>query len=95
MAEIRSHRVTVLGREFQVKSPASPERVGEVERLVNARLADVAPMVTGGDTVTVASLALLNLAEEYLALSEERDRLCSQGSEQLSRLIRLVDGELS
>jgi|PlaIllAssembly_1097288.scaffolds.fasta_scaffold370552_2 cell division protein ZapA len=87
MAGVMSHRVTLLGREFQVKSPAPPERVSEIEQFVNSRLTEVAASLAGSDVQSVASLTLLNLADEYLALREEYNKFCNEDSDKLERLI--------
>lgn len=91
MSGIWTHRVTVLGREFQVKSPVPPEKVSEIERFVNDRLYEVASRVADADAQAVASLAMLNLAGDYLTLLEESKQRTA-GTERLKNLIRRVDG---
>lgn len=86
-----SHRITVMGREVQVRTTAAPEAVAEVEAFVNAELAEVATMVTGGDSQLIAILALLNIAESYLALARERGAEEQRGVEVVSRMLRRID----
>lgn len=90
MSGIWSHRVTILGREFQVKSPVPPEKVTEIEQFVNDRLYDVAAKVTDADAQAVASLAMLNLAGDYLRLLEESKQQM-HGAERLKDLIQRVE----
>jgi cell division protein ZapA (FtsZ GTPase activity inhibitor) len=94
MTQVRSHRVSVLGREFQVKSPDMPEKVAEIEKFVNARLAVVSAAVAGVDLQAVVSLALLNLAGDYLTLVEEYESLQRADSERLNRIINRMDSEV-
>ncbi len=94
MTQIRSHRVAVLGREFQVRSPALPEKVAEIEEFVNARLSAVSAAVAGVDSQAVASLALLNLAGDYLMLVEEHERQRRDHSERLNRMISRMGSEV-
>jgi len=94
MSQLRSHRVAVLGREFQVRSPALPEKVSEIEEFVNARLVVVSEAVAGVDAQAVASLALLNLAGDYLMLVEEYERQRRDDSERLNRMIIRMDCEI-
>lgn len=94
MPGIWSHRVTVLGREFQVRSPIPPEKVSEIEQFVNARLNEVASKVTDADSQAVASLAILNLAGDYLSLLEESEQRKKQGEERIKGLIRQVEQEI-
>jgi len=92
MGGVLSHRVKVMGRELQVRSPASPQKVFEIEQFVNARLAEVPSSASGGDTLAVVSLALLNLAGDFLALAEEHDRLGQEYHDRLIRLLNRLDG---
>jgi cell division protein ZapA len=68
---ISTHSIRVLGRELQVKSTSSPEQVAQVEALVNEKLAEAGAAVSGGDSQIVAILAMMNIAEAYLALKKE------------------------
>jgi cell division protein ZapA len=63
-----SHRISVLGREIQVKSAASAESVREVETYLNERAAEVALSLPNADQQLIALLVLLNTTESYLAL---------------------------
>ena len=64
----RSHSVTVLGREFSVRSTAPAAKVHAVETFVNRRLQDIGAALKSGDAQLVLTLALLNTAEELLDL---------------------------
>ena len=91
MTQINSHRVTILGREFQVRSQATPERVSEIEQFVKDRLETVQSALPLGDVQSVVSLALLNLAGEYLSLQEECSGRDMGIDQRLSNLISKVD----
>lgn len=63
-----------------MKSASPPEHVAQVEALVNEKLAEAATAVTTADNQIVTILALMNLAEAYLAAQkelEEERRACS------------------
>jgi cell division protein ZapA len=90
-----SHRICVMGRELQVRSAASPETVREVEAIVNAKLAEVASAVQVSDTQLVAILALMNIAEAYLAVQKERDHIQSQGEATVRRLLGRIEQDFS
>jgi cell division protein ZapA len=80
-----------MGREFVVRSPAPPEKVSEIEQFLSARLEEVAKAVAVGDTQAVVSLALLNLAGEYLSSQQEWDRSKKESSDRLAGLISKMD----
>ncbi len=82
-----SHRVKVLGRELHVRSQALAESVREVETFVNGKLAEVAASAKTNDSQIIAILALMNIAESYLALVRENDAYKQQGSERISKLL--------
>lgn len=63
----QTHLVTILGRELPVKSSAPEAAVREVETFVNDRINEIRAKLTTADPQLVVTLALLNLAEQYLA----------------------------
>jgi cell division protein ZapA len=83
-----------MGRELQVRSSAAPETVSEVESFVNAKLAEVSAAVQGVDTQVVTILALMNIAEAYLAAVRERDSLTSQGEATVRRILGRIEQDL-
>ena len=89
-----SYRLRILGRELQVRSSATPETVQAVESFLNEMVERVESKVRGGDSLGVAILALLTLAEEYLAVKKVQD--CGNDSaEQVTDLIRAIDEVLA
>ncbi len=89
-----SHRVRVLGRELQVRSEASAASVREVESFVNKKLDEVAASVKTNDAQIIAILALMNIAESYLALARENEMYRQEGSERISRLLYKLEKNL-
>ena len=81
----------MLGRELQVRSTSSAESVREVEAFVNEKLAVVAASVKTNDSQIVAILALMNIAESYLALVRENASSRQQGRERISRLLQQLE----
>jgi len=88
---IATHSIRVLGRELQVKSTASPEHVAQVESLVNEKLAEANAATNGGDSQIVSILAMLNIAEAYLALKGECETERRTNRERLSGLLDRLD----
>jgi cell division protein ZapA len=86
-----THSIRVLGRDLQVKSTSAPEYVAQVEALVNDKVAEATASVTGGDHHVVAILAMMNLAEAYLAAKKELEEERRTCSERVSALIGRLD----
>ncbi|MFA6822695.1 MAG: cell division protein ZapA [Geobacter sp.] len=63
----QTHLVTILGREIPVKSSAPEAAVREVETFVNQRIHEITTKLAAADPQLVVTLALLNLAEQYLS----------------------------
>ena len=60
-----------MGRDLQVKSASSPEHVAQVETLVNDKLTEAGAAANTADSQIVTILAMMNLAEAYLAAQRE------------------------
>ncbi len=88
------HRIKILGRELQVRSTASPERVRQIEAYVNSTLAEIEASTKSDDQQVVAILTLLNLAESYLELSWKIAESGEADNKRLSRLIHDVEAAL-
>lgn len=84
---VRTHLVTVLGREIPVRSSAQPEQVKKIEAFVNEQLELIRTRLTTADPQLVTTLALLNLAEAHLELLGKHDGL----SDHTRRLVRLLE----
>lgn len=91
MPDKQSHRIKVLGRELTVKSASSAEHVGEVEALVNRKLAEARAQVPVGDPQVPVILALMNLAETCIFLSRDLEGQRHADSEKLRRLTRRIE----
>ena len=88
------HRIKVLGRELQVRSAASPERVRQIESYVNAAIAEIEASTRINDQQVVAILALLNIAESYMELSWKSSESGRADNDRLSRLLYRVEDAL-
>ena len=88
---ISTHSIRVLGRELQVKSASSPEHVAQVEALVNEKLTEASAATSGGDSQIVSILALMNIAEAYLALKSECEAERRTNRERITGLLGRLD----
>ncbi len=74
-----THLVRILGREIPVRSSASEEKVREIEAFVNKRVEEVRSRLAAADPEIVVSLAMLNLAEQYLEQQETQAKAATLG----------------
>ena len=89
-----SHQIRVLGKEITVKSAATPEHVREVESLVNRKIAEAQTLVTGGDPQIPVIIALMNLAETCLTLTQDIEARERRHREAAERLTDRIDRAL-
>ena len=64
--------VEIFGGEYPVRSGLDAEYVKRVAEYVDRKMHNAADQTRGGDTVRIAVLAALNIADEYFRLREER-----------------------
>jgi cell division protein ZapA len=86
-----SHRINVLGRELQVRSTASPERVRQIEKYINSRIAEAEASTKCADPLIIAVLALLNIAESFIDISSESEKRNSLDNERIFRLMQYIE----
>lgn len=83
--------VTILGRQYSVKSASSAEEVNRVAEFVNQQLARTAVAAPTADTLHVTVLTLLNLAGSYLRPQDGQTLLSAQDRQHLEQLLERVE----
>lgn len=63
--------VTILGRQFTVKSETSPDEVRRIAEFVNGKIAEVMSASRSADSLGCALLALMNVSGAFLQLQEQ------------------------
>lgn len=86
--------VTIYGQSFILRSDSSAEEVRRVADFVNEAIDEVVATGRVADSLNVALLAFLNVAETYLQLKDAR-----QGDDQelivrMNRLAQRIEDEL-
>ena len=88
--------VNIYGRTYPLRGNEDGEYLAELATLVDRRMREAADATGTADTLKVAILAALNIADEYLQASTGRSRLTDDGTEQrLARMITLLDEALT
>jgi len=83
--------VTILGRQFTVRSSSSPEEVTRVADFVNEQLAQTAKAAPTADTLNITVMTLLNIAGSYLQSQLDQQSLSTQDQKQLELLLDRID----
>jgi cell division protein ZapA len=95
MDNSRVVKVEVHGQEYPIRSGLDPAYVAELASYVDAKMRVASRESTTGDTLKIAVLAALNIADECFRLQaadrERRDSLTSR-AEELERMLDLALG---
>ncbi len=81
-----SIRVSILGREYTLRSQGSSEEIERVVSFVESRLSEM-QAVKSVDTRDVTVLTLLNVAGQYLQLLDQQKETDNQQDKRLNALI--------
>lgn len=87
---MKSIRVTILGREFFLKSEADEDYINQVADYVKQKLETVQQSQTM-DIISAVILTALNLADDYLQLKNERESLVNSIESRSLRLTNVID----
>jgi cell division protein ZapA len=88
--------VTIFGRTYQLRGNEDPGYLVELAELVDRRMRGVAEATGTADTLKVAILACLNVADDYLQVRRGGSPRPDEGTEKrLARMVRLLDEALA
>jgi cell division protein ZapA len=85
--------VEIHGQRYPIRSGLDPTYVAELATFVNGKMQLAAKECPQGDTLKVAVLAAINIADEYFRSREEvrdRDSGLAHRAEELERMLDLV-----
>ncbi len=95
MEESRVIHVEIHGQQYPIRSGLDPAYVAELAAYVDTKMRLASRETTAGDTLKIAVLAALNIADECFRVQsdeqERRDRL-SQRAGELERMVDLALG---
>jgi cell division protein ZapA len=87
----KTYHVQVLGQEFSVLSDSGDDHVARVVQYVNDKVAEIDSNAKPINTLTVAILAALNIADEYFKMKGNSEDVSLQLEDRSGKLIRLID----
>ena len=85
--------VTIYGKTYHLRGDGDPAYLHELAREVDQRMREVAESTGTADTLSVAILAALNIADE--CLQARRGPVSSDTERQLSRWVAQIDDALA
>ena len=101
MSEKTSHAgavtsVSIYGRTYQLRGNEDGDYLVELAAMVDEKMGEVADATGTADTLKVAILAALNIADENLQAGSGNARVPDQGADKkkLARMITLLDEAL-
>jgi cell division protein ZapA len=91
-----STAVTIFGRTYHLRGGGDSEYLIELADLVDRKMREVAEATGTADTLKVAILASLNIADDYLKAGRERIAPGDRATEKrLARMVTLLDEVLA
>jgi cell division protein ZapA len=95
MPEPRVVHVEVHGQKYPIKTTLDPDYVHELAEFVDQRMRKAALSAPSSDTLGLAILAAMNIADELRRLTEQRASDSGTIAERAAALERIVDEALA
>ena len=88
--------VTIFGRTYHLRGNEDPDYLVELAELVDRKMQDMAEATGTADTLKVAILACLNVADDYLQARRGGSHRPDERTEKrLARMVTLLDEALA
>jgi cell division protein ZapA len=87
----KQYHIRVLGEDISVLSDSGDEHVETVVKYVNDKVKEIQNTTKTINTVHVAILAALNIADEYYKVKEIKENICQQMESRSEMLIHLIN----
>ncbi len=87
----KRYHIKILGQELSVLSEAGDEHVARVVEYVNNKVKDLGDTPGKINTLNVAMLVALNIADEYLSVKGVSEEINDQLGSRSEKLIHLID----
>ena len=95
MSDPRVVTVEVHGQSYPIKTALEPAYVQQLAALVDARMQQAATTAPSADTVGLAILTALNIADELFRARDQEAQATDSLAERTAALERMVDQALS
>ena len=95
MDESRVIHVEIHGQQYPIRSALDPTYVAELAAYVDMKMRAASRETTAGDTLKIAVLAALNIADECFRVQQDDRQRRAQLSLRAEELERLLDNALA
>jgi len=86
--------VQILGQRYAIRSALDPQYVQELANYVDEKMRAVADQAAPGDSLRLAVVAALNIADETFRARGDGDDQRKDATDRLARLEQLIDQAL-
>ena len=73
MSEISKTSVHIFGRNYIIKGDAEPEYILKLAEYVDKRMKEISDYTSEVDTIKIAILTALNIADEYFQMQKQSE----------------------
>ena len=87
-------QVEIYGQSYNLRGEGNPEYIHELASYVDARMSEIAGNSTTVDSLKVAILAALNIADEYHQIKREVDRQRMEIAVRTAEWERMLDAAI-
>ena len=87
----KTFNISILGQKLSVLSDAGDEHVAYVVKYVDDKVKEVENISGNINTLNVAILTALNIADEYIKYKETKEDICNQLESRSEKLISLIN----
>lgn len=88
--------VNIYGRAYHLRGADDPQHLIELASIVDTRMREIADTTGTADTLKLAILASLNIADEYLRSDlEDKTPASARVEKRLGRMVTLLDEVLA
>lgn len=88
-------QVEIYGQSYTLRGDGDPAYVQELASFVDARMQDIADASSTVDSLKVAILAAINIADEYHQMKREVEKQRMEVAVRTAEWERMLDGALS
>jgi len=87
--------VEIMGQRYPIKSALDLEYITDLASYVDGKIQSAAELSTGGDTVRIAVLAALNIADEYFRARDSGTEIDDDLQKRAIEIEQIVDRALA